>query len=92
MDAVMLLGRPFASDVPFDFGHQMTAKGIQELIPVLLKHRLVPPPEETYSLHRKLSGAFLLSTKLSAVMSMKHLFYEIYNEFEFDREDDPTPF
>ncbi|KAI0208138.1 Atypical kinase COQ8B, mitochondrial [Lamellibrachia satsuma] len=92
IDAVMILGEPFASDKPFNFGNQTTAKRIQELIPVLLKHRLVPPPEESYSLHRKLSGAFLLSTKLGAIMSMKNLFYDIYDNFEFGREDDPTPF
>ena len=92
IDAVMILGEPFASDNPFNFGNQTTAKRIQELIPVLLKHRLVPPPEESYSLHRKLSGAFLLSTKLGAIMSMKGLFYDIYKNFEFGREDDPNPF
>ena len=34
VDAVMILGEPFSSDKPFDFGARTTAKRIQQLIPV----------------------------------------------------------
>ena len=34
VDAVMILGEPFSSSKPFDFGARTTAKRIQELIPV----------------------------------------------------------
>lgn len=51
-DAVLILGEAFRRDEPFDFGLQETTRRINELVPVMLQHRLTPPPDETYSLHR----------------------------------------
>ena len=47
-----MLGQAFDSDPYFDFGAQVTTKKINNLIPTMLKDRLTPPPEETYTLHR----------------------------------------
>jgi aarF domain-containing kinase len=43
----------------------------------MLKHRLTPPPTETYSLNRKLSGAFLLCAKLGSQVRCADLWDEI---------------
>ncbi len=51
-DAVLILGEAFRHDRPFDFSTQDTTRKINELVPVMLKYRLTPPPDETYSLHR----------------------------------------
>jgi aarF domain-containing kinase len=81
--AVMILGEPFRQEGIIDFGSQDMSPRVQELIPIMLKHRLRPPPDETYSLHRKLSGAFLLCTKLRAKISCKQVFDDIYSQYEF---------
>ena len=47
------------------------------LVPVMLNQRLKAPPEETYSLHRKMSGAFLLSAKLGAKIDCKSFFDDV---------------
>ena len=70
IQSLVLLGTPFSSKTPQPFSfapseQDLTAK-IRELIPFMLKHRLTPPPRETYSLNRKLSGAFLLCGRLRA--------------------------
>ncbi|KAF7232737.1 hypothetical protein EG68_12065 [Paragonimus skrjabini miyazakii] len=54
VDAVGILGEAFSSTSPFDFGKQSTTRRVNQLIPVMLEHRLTPPPEESYSLHRKM--------------------------------------
>lgn len=81
VDAVMILGEAFASEEPFNFGTQNTTKRIHDLIPVMLKHRLTPPPEETYSLHRKMAGSFLICAKLKAIIPCKELFDGVYREY-----------
>jgi len=78
VDAVMILGEAFAHDAVFDFGRQSTAIRIHELLPVMLKHRLTPPPEETYSLHRKMAGCFLLCAKLHAQINCKPMFDSVW--------------
>ncbi|CAG5111367.1 Oidioi.mRNA.OKI2018_I69.chr2.g5683.t1.cds [Oikopleura dioica] len=75
VDSVMIVGEPYQPD-PYDF-HQndMTAK-IAEKVPTMFAERLTPPPEETYTLHRKLSGAFLMCGKIKAKVSCRNDFIE----------------
>lgn len=81
-DAVLVLGDAFRTNGPFDFGSQDTTKKIMKLMPTMLKHRLTPPPEETYSLHRKMSGAFLLCSKLKANIQCNTMFDSLYIKYK----------
>ncbi|XP_060222473.1 atypical kinase COQ8B, mitochondrial isoform X4 [Meriones unguiculatus] len=91
VEAVMILGEPFAASGPYDFGARGTARRIQGLIPVLLRHRLRPPPEETYALHRKLAGAFLACARLHAHIACRDLFQDTYQRYWASRQALPLP-
>ncbi|XP_032179962.1 atypical kinase COQ8B, mitochondrial isoform X3 [Mustela erminea] len=86
VEAVMILGEPFATPGPYDFGAGDTARRVQGLIPVLLRHRLRPPPEETYALHRKLAGAFLACARLRAHIACRDLFQDTYHRYWASRQ------
>ncbi|VDL14608.1 unnamed protein product [Hymenolepis diminuta] len=89
VEAVRVLGEPFASEKPFNFGCQSTTTRINSIIPVMLEHRLTPPPPETYSLHRKMSGCFLLCGKLGAKVNCRQLFLEIANNYVYGLDSTP---
>lgn len=82
VDSVMILGEAFENDREFDFGSQDMTTRIQRMIPTMIEERLVPPPEESYSLHRKISGIFLLCARLSAKFNCKSMFEELYASYK----------
>ncbi|EAA07568.4 AGAP002906-PA [Anopheles gambiae str. PEST] len=84
VDAVLILGEVFSVPGEFEFGRQSTTKKIAALVPVMIAHRLCPPPEEIYSLHRKLSGVFLLCARLNAKIDCKPIFNEVMQNYKFD--------
>lgn len=74
--SVLTLAEPFLDSAPevYDFHNQTITERVKEQIPVMIRERLAPPPEETYSLHRKLSGAFLLCARLGSKVRCRELF------------------
>ncbi|KAM4056036.1 ABC1 family protein [Hirsutella rhossiliensis] len=76
VDSVLTLAEPFGVSAPrvYDFKDQTITDRVRALIPVMLRERLAPPPEETYSLHRKLSGAFLLCARLGSRVACRDMF------------------
>ncbi|KAL6713098.1 hypothetical protein ACLMJK_009219 [Lecanora helva] len=76
VDSVLTLAEPFMESAPevYDFRDQTITDRVRGLIPVMVRERLAPPPEETYSLHRKLSGAFLLCARLGSRVRCRELF------------------
>lgn len=80
IDLVMVLGEAFLPQEhggAFDFARQTITDRIRGKVGVMLAERLAPPPEETYSLHRKLLGIFLLCARLQASVPCHDLFLEI---------------
>ncbi len=79
--AGILVGQPFRTVGKHDFGGPSMTGEVTELGAVMLKHRLTPPPDESYSLHRKLSGTFLACIKLRARVDARQLFEEARERF-----------
>lgn len=76
VDSILILGEPFRSST-YDFREQTVTDRVRGNIRLMLRERLTPPPEETYGLHRKLSGAFLLCARLQAKVPCGDMFREI---------------
>lgn len=76
VDSIMTLAEPFLESAPktYDFEDQTITDRVRSNIGLMLKERLAPPPEETYSLHRKLSGAFLLCARLKSKVDAREMF------------------
>lgn len=82
VEAVMITGEIFRFPGDYDFSKQRAIERLQNLVPTFITHRLCPPPEEIYSLHRKLSGIFLLCNKLKTSVRARDTFFELYNKYK----------
>ncbi|WFD29580.1 hypothetical protein MSPP1_000589 [Malassezia sp. CBS 17886] len=88
--SMLTLGEPFRRDAPapYPFAHQTITDRVREDIPLMIRERLRPPPPETYSLNRKLSGAFLLCARLGASVNCRDLFHEITSAYPTRARED----
>lgn len=85
IQSILTLAEPFLESSPeiYDFKDQTITERVKALIPIMLRERLAPPPEETYSLHRKLSGAFLLCARLGSKVRCRELFTNSMEKTKF---------
>lgn len=88
--SILTLAEPFLRSAPevYDFADQTITERVRGLIPVMVRERLSPPPEETYSLHRKLSGAFLLCARLGSRVRCRELFESALEKADSDDVQD----
>ncbi|KAF9975284.1 hypothetical protein BGZ73_001134 [Actinomortierella ambigua] len=84
IQSLLILSEPFQESAPdvYDFSQQTITQRVKDQIPTMLRYRLTPPPDETYSLHRKLAGAFLLCSKLGSRVETKKMFQEITSRYK----------
>ncbi|GBG28548.1 Atypical kinase COQ8A, mitochondrial [Hondaea fermentalgiana] len=73
------IGRPFQHDEPFDFRGSRMVNQMSKHGGTFMNERLTPPPKEVYSLHRKLSGAYMTCIKLGAIFPCRDLLVKTYN-------------
>ncbi|KAA8496555.1 Protein ABC transporter 1, mitochondrial [Porphyridium purpureum] len=79
--AAFVVGEPFSSRSKlYDFRAQNVAGRTASFGKTLMDHRLCPPPKEAYSLHRRLSGAYLICMKLGAVIPCRDMLLDLYNQ------------
>ncbi|KAI2504765.1 hypothetical protein MHU86_9701 [Fragilaria crotonensis] len=83
------LGEPFATDEPFDFRGSNISSRLSAQSSAFMQHRLTPPPEEVYTLHRKLAGAFMLCIKLGAKVKCRDLLVDVIKNHQFDDGMEP---
>ncbi|PKI83059.1 hypothetical protein MVES_003007 [Malassezia vespertilionis] len=85
VESMLALGEPFSQNapVPYPFANQTITDRVRAQVPVMLRERHKPPPQETYSLNRKLSGAFLLCARLCANVDCRNLFGHVTKDYVF---------
>ncbi|KAK1356720.1 protein ABC transporter 1, mitochondrial [Heracleum sosnowskyi] len=87
VQAGFIVGLPFANPGGYDFRSTNITHNVTNLGATMMKHRLTAPPDEAYSLHRKLSGAFLACIKVGAVVPCREMLLEVYEGYNFGEDN-----
>lgn len=74
--AMFAIGAPFAHRGEFDFGGFDLAAQVRPHVGTMLRLRKTAPPKEVYSLHRRLSGVFLLLLRLGVRFDARQLWID----------------
>lgn len=80
VEAGLAVGQPFATEGSYDFSNSNIAAQVGQQGETFMNDRLTPPPQEVYSLHRKLSGAFLMCMKLGADIHCRDILEQVHDE------------
>ena len=77
IQALLSIAEPFRSPGLYDFtNYGLISKRVKSTLSTMAHERQRPPPDEAYSLHRKLSGVFLLCARLRAVIPCRDMLGE----------------
>lgn len=80
----MIVGEPFRTKEGelYDFGTAGLTEKVYQILPTMSKHRLTPPPQEIYSLHKKIIGTYLMCIKLKARVPAREILEETYQNWK----------
>lgn len=81
----MIVGEPFrvpTRDSLYDFGTAGLTEKVYQILPTMSKHRLTPPPQEIYSLHKKIIGTYLMCIKLKAQVPARRCLEDTYEQWK----------
>lgn len=83
--ASLVVGEPFAGapGTPYSFAGNDLAARTAGYGRIMLGERLCPPPVEAYSLHRRLSGAFLIAGRLGVTLDAAGLLQQTVEAFDW---------
>jgi aarF domain-containing kinase len=82
-EGTMIVGEPFRVEQGelYDFGRKGLTEKVASIIPTLSKHRLTPPPQEVYSLHKKIIGVYLMCVKLRARVPAREILEDVMHQW-----------
>jgi len=80
VESLLAVAEPFRATGAFDFSGQQITERVRKQVPTMLRLRKTPPPVETYSLNRKLSGVFLLCARLGSRVDCAALLRKVLAE------------